>query len=66
MSDRLINVDNLCTNPENHSAHICQLEQAGKTEELNKLQENPRFVCNNCGKKANEEGALCSPGPHHN
>jgi len=63
MSERLPIVDNLCTNPENHKAHMCELRLAGKTEVMAKLQKDPRFVCGNCGTTANEMGALCAPGP---
>lgn len=65
MSDRLPNVDNLCTNPDNHKMHLCELTKAGKTAEINRLQENPTFICGNCGRMANTEGALCAPGPFH-
>lgn len=66
MSDGLINVDNLCTNPENHKSHICQLKQAGQIKKVAELQIKPRFICNNCGQKTNKEGAVCAPGPYHN
>ena len=62
---KLINVDNLCTNPENHKSHLCELQKAGKTKDIARLGQNPTFVCNNCGAKANTEGALCAPGPFH-
>ncbi len=65
MTERLVNVDNLCTNPENHKTHICELTKAGKLEEIEMLQKNPRFICNNCGVKSDKEGALCAPGPFH-
>lgn len=63
MSERLPKVDNLCTNPENHAAHMCELRLAGKTAELKKYQENPKFICGNCAATANDQGALCAPGP---
>ncbi len=63
MSDRLPNVDNLCTNPNNHTLHICELTKAGKTDVVKKLQHNPTFICGNCAQKANDEGSLCAPGP---
>jgi hypothetical protein len=65
MSDRLINIDNLCTNPENHASHICELTRAGKLDQVAALQKDPVFICNNCGNLANQEGALCAPGPYH-
>lgn len=63
MSERLPIVDNLCKNPENHSAHLCELKQAKNEEKIAKLTENPKYVCGNCGNTANQEGALCAPGP---
>lgn len=63
MSERLTRVDNLCKNPENHKMHLCELQADGKADKAAKLQDNPKFVCNNCGQKANQEGALCAPGP---
>ena len=63
MSERLTKVDNLCKNPANHEAHICELKTAGKTDDIERLQTNSSYVCNNCGAEANEEGALCAPGP---
>lgn len=63
MTERLPKVDNLCTNPANHKAHLCELRLAGRDQELAGLQANPLFVCGNCGGTANQEGALCAPGP---
>lgn len=63
MSDRLPKVDNLCTNPENHKAHMCELQYAERQDEIDRLSKDPKFVCGNCGTMANEQGALCAPGP---
>ena len=63
MSERLPRVDNLCTNPENHKFHMCELKAADKLEDLARLGKNPKFVCGNCGTGSNTEGALCAPGP---
>jgi hypothetical protein len=63
MSERLPKVDNLCTNPENHKLHMCELRLTGRTAEINKNSVNPTFICGNCGTKANAMGALCAPGP---
>lgn len=65
MTDRLINIDNLCTDPDNHKLHICELTKAGKIKEIDALQQNPTFICGNCAQKANVPGALCAPGPLH-
>ncbi len=63
MSDRLPNVDNLCTNPENHAVHLCELKTANNQTKIKELEKNPKFICGNCGNKANQQGALCAPGP---
>lgn len=42
---------------------MCELKAAGKSEEVAALAKGPRFICGNCGNKANEEGGLCAPGP---
>ncbi len=63
MSGRLPVVDNLCRNPENHQRHICELKAAGRHHELEALGSPSRYICGNCGSKANVAGALCAPGP---
>ena len=63
MSDRLPIVDNLCTNPENHKTHLCELKSAKKMDQVEKLSVNPQYICGNCGNQSNTEGALCAPGP---
>jgi hypothetical protein len=65
MTGRLINISNLCTNPDNHRTHICELTKAGKYAEIQELQRHPKFICGNCGQKAETEGVLCAPGPFH-
>ncbi len=65
MSERLVNIDNLCTNPENHTRHICELKRAGRNDLVADLLVKPTHICNNCGNLANTEGALCAPGPYH-
>jgi hypothetical protein len=63
VSDRLPIVDNLCKNPENHKTHLCELKSAKKLDKVKQLSENPKFICGNCGNSANQQGALCAPGP---
>jgi len=63
MSERLPIVDNLCTNPDNHKVHLCELKSSGQLDEVETLTRNPRFVCGNCGNSANDQGSLCAPGP---
>lgn len=63
MSNRLPNVDNLCTNPDNHKVHLCELKSANNIDKVKKFEENPQYICGNCGNTANIQGALCAPGP---
>lgn len=65
MSNRLPIVDNLCTNPENHKTHLCELKSLKKEDQVEKLSVNPEYICGNCAGLSNTEGALCAPGPFH-
>ena len=65
MSKGLPIVDNLCTNPKNHKTHLCELKSLKKVAQLEKLSENPEYICGNCAGLSNTEGALCAPGPFH-
>lgn len=64
MSDGIPIVDNLCTNPENHKTHLCELKSLKKMAQVEKLSANPEYICGNCGNLSNKEGALCAPGPY--
>ncbi len=56
--------ENDCTHPEEHcELHMCQLKATTLNEQINKLYENPKFVCENCGVKVNREENLCKPRP---
>lgn len=50
-----------CENPQEHKAHMCQLKREGRIEEMDLHSAKVNFVCNRCGAKADEEGALCTP-----
>jgi len=65
VSNRLPIVDNLCTNPENHKTHLCELKSLKKEAQVEKLSVNPEYICGNCAGLSNTEGALCAPGPFH-
>lgn len=52
-----------CPNPVEHKAHMCQLKHEGRIEEMDKHSARPKFVCNKCAAKADEEGYLCNPRP---
>ncbi|WP_305042421.1 hypothetical protein [Geoalkalibacter sp.] len=55
--------DNLCTQPQGHQSHMCALIAQGRTEDIRKRADQPRFACFNCGARANDEESLCSPTP---
>lgn len=52
-----------CPTPEGHKAHMCQLKAEGRMEEIDQHSAKPKFACNKCGAKADEEGYLCQPRP---
>ena len=52
-----------CSTPTKHQAHMCQLKKEGRIEDIDRHSANPRYVCNKCQAKADEEGYLCNPRP---
>jgi len=53
-----------CQNPEEHcDLHVCQLSSKERNPELDKLFDNPQFVCANCGAKVNNSANVCVPKP---
>ena len=52
-----------CDKPEKHDLHLCELKAKPHKEDIDKLFENPRFVCTNCGGRVNRAENLCSPKP---
>jgi hypothetical protein len=52
-----------CPKPAAHKAHMCQLKAEGRIEEIDKHSASPKFACNRCGAKADDEGYLCQPRP---
>ncbi len=56
--------ENDCVNPEQHcDLHACQLKYKEMNPEIDKIFEDPRFVCTNCGAKVHNEENLCKPKP---
>ena len=47
--------------PKEHKAHMCQLKQEGRMEEIDRHSAKPKFACNKCGSKADEDVYLCQP-----
>jgi len=52
-----------CPSPAEHKAHMCQLKHEGRIEEIDRHSAKPKFACNKCGAKADEEAFLCNPRP---
>lgn len=52
-----------CPKPNEHKAHMCQLKYEGRIEEIDRHSAKPKFVCNRCRAKADEEDRLCNPWP---
>lgn len=52
-----------CPKPEEHKAHMCQLKHEGRIEEIDKHSAKPKFICNRCQAKADQEDYLCNPRP---
>jgi hypothetical protein len=54
--------ENDCENPEKHcDLHACQLKPTAMKPEIEKMFENPRFACANCGRKTHNAENLCRP-----
>jgi len=51
-----------CENPEEHcDLHACQLQYKETNPEIDKIFENPKFACTNCGVKVHDAANVCSP-----
>lgn len=52
-----------CQNPEEHcDFHACQLRYTeDRDPEIEKIFENPKYVCVNCGAKVNSAANVCMP-----
>jgi hypothetical protein len=51
-----------CDNPEEHcDLHACQLTASMRNPEIDKMFENPRFACTNCGVKVHDAANVCRP-----
>jgi len=51
-----------CQNPEEHcDFHACQLTATVRNPEIDKIFDDPRFVCTNCGAKVHKKENVCRP-----
>jgi hypothetical protein len=51
-----------CTDPEKHcDFHVCQLTANIRHPDIEKMFENPRYVCTNCGAKVHDANNVCAP-----
>jgi hypothetical protein len=46
-----------------HQGHLCVLASGEQFEKIKNLARNPRFICFNCGRVADEDCNLCNPMP---
>jgi hypothetical protein len=46
-----------------HKGHLCVLASEGKFDEIKALVEDPKYMCFNCGRVADNKRNLCNPMP---
>ena len=54
------NKDN-CNIPEEHHLHYCELTANPRKPDVDKMLENPRYACTNCGGRVNSAENVCAP-----
>lgn len=51
-----------CSNPEEHcDLHACQLQYKDRNPDIDKMFEDPKYVCANCGVKVHSSANVCIP-----
>ena len=50
-----------CDTPEEHHLHYCELTANPRNPEVDKMLENPRYACTNCGGKVHNAENVCAP-----
>jgi hypothetical protein len=46
-----------------HQGHLCVLASKDQFIKIKTLARNPRFICFNCGRVADEDCNICNPMP---
>lgn len=46
-----------------HKGHLCVLVSEKRFDEIRQLVKQPRYICFNCGRVADDEKNLCNPMP---
>ena len=46
-----------------HTGHICVLASKGDFDKIKAITKNPKYICFNCGRVADNEDNLCNPMP---
>ena len=44
-----------------HQGHLCIMSSKGMTDEIACMVDNPRVICFNCGREANDAAFVCVP-----
>lgn len=47
--------------PDEHHLHYCELTANPRKPGVDKMLENPRYACTNCGGKVNSAENVCAP-----
>ncbi|UFS68691.1 hypothetical protein LPW11_12300 [Geomonas sp. RF6] len=55
------NEENISCGLSEHKTHMCALQAAGNTAELQRLSSHPTVTCGVCGAKANRADNVCTP-----
>jgi hypothetical protein len=52
-----------CGRTEHHPGHLCVLVSEERFAEIKTLIKNPKYLCFNCGRAADDAKNLCNPMP---
>ena len=50
-----------CNSQDEHHLHYCELTANPRNPEVDKMLENPRYACTNCGGKVHDAENVCAP-----